>query len=29
MQVGDRYFENLKPDKMGEIIEQLRNEAEK
>lgn len=28
MQVGDRYFENLKPEKMAEIIEQLRNEAE-
>jgi NADH-quinone oxidoreductase subunit E len=28
MQVGDRYFENLKPEKMGEIIEQLRKEAE-
>ena len=28
MQVGDRYFENLKPEKMKEIIEQLRNEAE-
>jgi NADH-quinone oxidoreductase subunit E len=27
MQVGDRYFENLKPEKMGEIIEQLRREA--
>jgi NADH-quinone oxidoreductase E subunit len=27
MQVGDRYFENLKPEKMGEIIEQLKNEA--
>ncbi len=29
MQVGDRYFENLKPEKMSEIIEQLRKEAEK
>jgi NADH-quinone oxidoreductase E subunit len=28
MQVGDRYFENLKPEKIGEIVEQLRNEAE-
>lgn len=26
MQVGDRYFENLTPEKMGEIIENLRNE---
>ena len=26
MQVGDRYFENLTPEKMGEIIEKLRNE---
>jgi NADH-quinone oxidoreductase subunit E len=26
MQVGDRYFENLSPEKMGEIIEKLRNE---
>jgi NADH:ubiquinone oxidoreductase subunit E len=28
MQVGDRYFENLKPEKMGEIIEGLRKETE-
>jgi NADH-quinone oxidoreductase subunit E len=28
MQVGDRYFENLKPEKMSEIIGQLRKEAE-
>ncbi|MBI3654670.1 MAG: NAD(P)H-dependent oxidoreductase subunit E [Acidobacteria bacterium] len=28
MQVGDRYFENLKPEKMSEIIEQLRKEDE-
>jgi NADH-quinone oxidoreductase E subunit len=28
MQVGDRYFENLKPEKIGEILEQLRKEAE-
>lgn len=27
MQVGDRYFENLTPEKMGEVIEQLRREA--
>ena len=27
MQVGDRYFENLTPEKMGEIIEKLRNES--
>ena len=27
MQVGDRYFENLKPEQMSEIIEKLRNEA--
>ena len=27
MQVGDRYFENLKPESMGDIIEQLRREA--
>ena len=27
MQVGDRYFENLTPEKMGEVIEQLRQEA--
>lgn len=26
MQVGDRYFENLKPETMGEIIEKLANE---
>jgi NADH-quinone oxidoreductase E subunit len=26
MQVGDRYFENLSPEKMGELIEKLRNE---
>jgi NADH-quinone oxidoreductase E subunit len=26
MQVGDRYFENLTPAKVGEIIEKLRNE---
>jgi NADH-quinone oxidoreductase E subunit len=26
MQVGDRYFENLSPEKMGEFIEKLRNE---
>ncbi|HXG94032.1 MAG TPA: NAD(P)H-dependent oxidoreductase subunit E [Blastocatellia bacterium] len=26
MQVGDRYFENLTPEKMGEVIEKLRNE---
>ena len=26
MQVGDRYFENLTPDAMGEIIEKLKNE---
>jgi NADH-quinone oxidoreductase subunit E len=26
MQVGDRYFENLTPEKMGEVIEQLRRE---
>ncbi|HJQ26274.1 MAG TPA: NAD(P)H-dependent oxidoreductase subunit E [Blastocatellia bacterium] len=27
MQVGDRYIENLTPEKMGEVIEQLRREA--
>jgi len=27
MQVGDRYIENLTPEKMGEVIEQLRAEA--
>jgi len=27
MQVGDRYIENLTPEKMGEVIEQLRQEA--
>ena len=27
MQVGDRYFENLSPEKIGEVIEQLRKEA--
>jgi NADH-quinone oxidoreductase subunit E len=27
VQVGDRYFENLSPEKMGELIEQLRQEA--
>lgn len=26
MQVGDRYFENLKPEQLGEIIEKLANE---
>jgi NADH-quinone oxidoreductase subunit E len=26
MQVGDRYFEDLTPEKMGEVIEKLRNE---
>ena len=26
MQVGERYFENLTPEGMGEIIEKLRNE---
>jgi NADH-quinone oxidoreductase E subunit len=26
MQVGDRYFENLTPEKVGEIIEKLANE---
>lgn len=26
MQVGDRYFENITPEQMGEIIEALRNE---
>jgi len=26
MQVGERYFENLTPETMGEIIEKLRNE---
>jgi hypothetical protein len=29
MQVGDRYFENLKPEMIGDIVEQLRKEAEK
>ena len=27
MQVGDRYFEDLTPEKMSAVIEQLRNEA--
>lgn len=27
MQVGDRYFEDLTPEKMGAVIEQLRKEA--
>ena len=27
MQVGERYIENLTPEKMGEVIEQLRREA--
>ena len=27
MQVGDRYFENLTPERMREIVEQLRQEA--
>ena len=27
IQVGDRYFENITPDKMGDVIEQLRQEA--
>jgi NADH-quinone oxidoreductase subunit E len=27
MQVGDRYFEDLTPDKMGAVIEQLRKDA--
>ncbi len=27
MQVGDRYFENLTPQRMREVIEQLKNEA--
>jgi len=27
MQVGDRYFEDLTPEKMGEVIAQLRSEA--
>jgi len=27
MQVGDRYIENLTPEKMGAVIEQLRQEA--
>ena len=27
MQVGDRYIENLTPEKIGEVIEQLRAEA--
>jgi NADH-quinone oxidoreductase subunit E len=27
MQVGDRYFEDLTPEKMGEVIEKLRSEA--
>jgi NADH-quinone oxidoreductase subunit E len=26
MQVGDRYFEDLTPEKMGEVIEKLRHE---
>jgi NADH-quinone oxidoreductase subunit E len=26
MQVGDRYFENLRPETMGEVIEKLANE---
>lgn len=27
IQVGDRYFENITPEKMGDVIEQLRQEA--
>jgi NADH-quinone oxidoreductase subunit E len=27
VQVGDRYIENVTPEKMGEVIEQLRREA--